>query len=145
MTYRRCEMKTRYLSLVLTVILMQVIGSGIPAYSENTGPATNGIATGLEDQTGVAVTIYNANLGLVKDQRKMQLFQGQGDVRFMDVAAQIIPASVYIKSLVNPDSLRVLEQNYEYDLLNSQKLLDKYVGKEVKLYSKIRTPREKRW
>lgn len=136
MTYRRCEMKTRYLPLVLTGILMQVIGSGTPVYSENIGIATKGIATGLEDQTGVAVTIYNVNLGLVKDQRKVQLFQGTGDVRFMDVASQIIPASVDIKSLVNPDSLRVLEQNYEYDLLNSQKLLDKYVGKEVKLYSK---------
>ena len=54
----------------------------------------------------------------------------------MDVASQIIPASVHIKSLVDPDSLRVLEQNYEYDLLNPQKLLDKYVGKEVKLYTK---------
>ncbi|HUT84218.1 MAG TPA: DUF4139 domain-containing protein [Thermodesulfobacteriota bacterium] len=129
-------MKTRYLPLVLTGILMQVIGSGTPVYSENIGIATKGIATGLEDQTGVAVTIYNVNLGLVKDQRKVQLFQGTGDVRFMDVASQIIPASVDIKSLVNPDSLRVLEQNYEYDLLNSQKLLDKYVGKEVKLYSK---------
>jgi len=129
-------MKTRYLSLVLTVILMQVIGSGTPAYSENIGIATKGIATGLEDQTGVAVTIYNVNLGLVKDERKVRLFQGIGEMNFMDVASQIIPASVDIKSLVNPDSLRVLEQNYEYDLLNSQKLLDKYVGKEVKLYSK---------
>ena len=54
----------------------------------------------------------------------------------MDVASQIIPTSVYIKSLIDPDSLQVLEQNYEYDLLNPQKLLDKYVGKEVKLYTK---------
>jgi hypothetical protein len=54
----------------------------------------------------------------------------------MDVAAQIIPASVHIKSLADPGTLRVLEQNYEYDLLNPQKLLDKYVGREVKLYTK---------
>src|SRR5512139_914730 len=58
------------------------------------------------------------------------------EVRFMDVASQIIPTSVHIRSLVNPDSLQVLEQNYEYDLLNPQKLMDKYVGKEVKLYQK---------
>ena len=54
----------------------------------------------------------------------------------MDVASQIIPTSVHIKSLINPGSLLVLEQNYEYDLLNPQKLLDKYVGREVKLFMK---------
>lgn len=93
-------------------------------------------ATGIEDQTGIAITVYNVNLGLVKDQRKIRLAKGTGEIRFMDVASQIIPASVHIKSLVNADSLRVIEQNYEYDLLNPQKLLDKYVGKEVKLFQK---------
>jgi hypothetical protein len=54
----------------------------------------------------------------------------------MDVASQIIPASVHIKSLIDPGTLGILEQNYEYDLLNPQKLLDKYVGREVKLFMK---------
>ena len=94
------------------------------------------ITTGLEDQTAVAITIYNVNLGLVKDQRQIKLQKGEGEVRFMDVASQIIPASVHIKSIIDSDSLLVLEQNYEYDLLNPQKLLDKYVGKDVKLYYK---------
>jgi hypothetical protein len=76
------------------------------------------------------------NLGLVKDQRSINLPKGSGELKFMDVASQIIPASVHIKSLINDESLQVLEQNYEYDLLNPQKLLDKYVGKEVKLYTK---------
>lgn len=94
------------------------------------------IASGAEDQKGVALTIYNVNLGLVKDQREIRLALGTGELRFMDVASQIIPTSVYIKSLINHNSLQILEQNYEYDLLNPQKLLDKYVGKEVKLYYK---------
>jgi len=93
-------------------------------------------ATTLDDQTGMAVTIYNVSLGLVKDRRTVRLPVGRGELRFMDVAAQIIPASVHISSLGGREELRVLEQNYEYDLLNSQKLLDKYVGKEVKLYQK---------
>ena len=84
----------------------------------------------------MALTIYNVNLGLVKDQRRIRLPKGIADLRFMDVAAKIIPTSVHINSLINPESLQVLEQNYEYDLLNPQKLLDKYVGKEVKLYTK---------
>ncbi|MFZ5907477.1 MAG: DUF4139 domain-containing protein [Nitrospirota bacterium] len=94
------------------------------------------LSSSLADQTGVAVTIYNVNLGLVKDQREIKLSRGTGELRFMDVASRIIPSSVYIKSLTDEGSLRILEQNYEYDLLNPQKLLDKYVGKEVKLFSK---------
>jgi hypothetical protein len=70
----------------------------------------------------------------VKDQREIDS-EVQG-VEVYGCSSQIIPASVHIKSLIDPDSLQILEQNYEYDLLNPQKLLDKYVGKEVKLYYK---------
>ncbi len=90
----------------------------------------------LDDQQSVALAIYNVGLGLVKDQRKISLPRGTGELRFMDVASQIIPTSVHIRSLADPGSLVVLEQNYEYDLLNPQKLLDKYVGREVKLSTK---------
>jgi len=94
------------------------------------------MATTQADQTGVALTVYNVNLGLVKDRRSINLARGQGELRFMDVASQIIPSSVHINSLADPESLRVLEQNYEYDLMSPQKLMDKYVGKDVKLYQK---------
>jgi hypothetical protein len=94
------------------------------------------LSSTLADQTGVAVTVYNVNLGLVKDRRKISPARGVGELRFMDVAAQIIPASVSIKSLAGPESLQVLEQNYEYDLLSPQKLMEKYIGKEVRLYQK---------
>jgi hypothetical protein len=90
----------------------------------------------IDDQQSVSLTIYNTNLGLVKDQRQLKLPKGESELRFMGVASQIIPTSVHIKSLIDPGSLIVLEQNYEYDLLNPQKLLDKYVGKEVKLFTK---------
>jgi hypothetical protein len=94
------------------------------------------MATTQADQTGVALTVYNVNLGLVKDRRNISLAKGRGELRFMGVAAQIIPASVHIRSLADPESLIVLEQDYEYDLMSPQKLMDKYVGKEVKLYQK---------
>ena len=73
----------------------------------------------------MALTVYNVNLGLVKDRRNLNIAKGRGELRFMDVAAQIIPASVQIKSLADPESLVVLEQNYEYDLMSPQKLMDK--------------------
>ena len=129
-------MRFKYLSAVLAVLFFVSIGSPAVFSAEKTANKSNTATSTLEDQTGVALTIYNVNLALVKDQRKIKLFKGIGDLRFMDVAAQIMPTSVSIKSLDNPESLLVLEQNYEYDLLDPQKLLEKYVGKEVKLFSK---------
>ncbi|HEY3275242.1 MAG TPA: hypothetical protein VGJ94_01375 [Syntrophorhabdaceae bacterium] len=99
-------------------------------------PAVESRSTDLAEQTSVEVTVYNSNIGLVKDQRKIPFIKGVQELRFMGVASQIIPTSVGIKSSSHPDGLSVIEQNYEYDLLNPAKLLDKYVGKEVKLVTR---------
>lgn len=87
----------------------------------------------LKDQQDVAITIYNSNIGLVKDTRLIELKPGIHELKFMDVAGKIDPTTVHIKSLINEPSLNVLEQNYEYDLLSPQKLLEKYVGQKVQL------------
>jgi len=87
----------------------------------------------LKDQQHVAVTIYNSNVGLVKDTRLIEFKPGIHELKFMDVAAKIDPTTVHIKSLINGSSLNVLEQNYEYDLLSPQKLLEKFVGQKVQL------------
>ncbi len=137
-------MKRRYYYVVLlTVFLLGIASSGL-ALPERGDEKSGVLSTTLKDQKGVAVTIYNVNLGLVKDQREIKLPQGIRELRFMDVASKIIPTSVYIRSLIDPQSLHILEQNYEYDLLNPQKLLDKYVGKEVKLYYRNPTQRGRR-
>lgn len=86
-----------------------------------------------DDQVAVEVTVYNNNLGLIKDTRKVELPTGQGELRFMDVASYIMPVTVHVKSLNYPQDFAVLEQNYEYDLMNADKLLDKYVGKKIKI------------
>ena len=57
----------------------------------------------------------------------------------MDIAATVNPATVHFRSLTEPGALGVLEQNYEYDLLEPEKLLRKYVGREVTL---VRTKQE---
>lgn len=129
-------MKKQYAYAVVAFLLISGIGCGIVSGSETDVTKQGPLATGMDDQDNVEVTIYNANLGLVKDQRQLNLFRGIGELRFMDVASQIIPTSVSIKSLVHSDSMLVLEQNYEYDLLNPQRLLDKYVGRDVKLYTR---------
>jgi hypothetical protein len=94
------------------------------------------LSTGIDDQKSVEITVYNSNIGLVKDLRSITLPKGIQELKFMDIASQIIPTSVSIRSPNHPDSLVVLEQNYEYDLLSPRKLLDKYVGKNVKIRSK---------
>ena len=93
------------------------------------------LAVGREAQKDVMVTIYNGNLGLVKDVRETRLPTGLHETEFTDVAAQIDPTTVHLKSLTDPAGLRILEQNYEYDLLSSQKLMEKYVGRMVRLYN----------
>ncbi len=108
----------------------------VPASSGAVDAVRTPTASTVADQTSVSLTVYNDNLGLVKDQRRLSLPRGMGELRFMDVASGIIPASVAIAAPGAADRLRILEQNYEYDLLNPQKLLDKYVGKEVQLYQK---------
>lgn len=95
--------------------------------------ATQNAISTIDDQKKMAVTIYNSNLGLVKDTRELKLPRGVSNLQFMDVAQQINPATVHVKSITSPNALGILEQNYQYDLLNRQKLLDKYVGKTVTL------------
>ncbi len=86
-----------------------------------------------EDRTDVAVTVYNKNIALVREVRGLELNKGASELRFMDVAAQINPKTTYLKSLSHPDLLTILEQNYEYDLISPDKLMEKYVGLEVQL------------
>ena len=87
----------------------------------------------LDDQVDLAVTVYNSDIALVRDVRELQLPRGGFDLRFMDIAATVNPATVHFRSLTEPSRVSVLEQNYEYDLLEPDKLLRKYVGRDVTL------------
>ena len=77
---------------------------------------------------------YGGNLpgyALVRDGRKMTLQAGNGVLRFTDVAKRIDPTTVAFESLTDPAGTRVVEQNYQYDLVNSEKLLERYVGEKI--------------
>jgi hypothetical protein len=95
--------------------------------------------TTLDDQTELSVTVYNSNIALVRDVRRLRLSRGASDLHFMDIAATVNPATVHFRSLTEPSRIAVLEQNYEYDLLEPDKLLRKYVGRDVTL---VRTRQE---
>ncbi|RME62768.1 MAG: DUF4139 domain-containing protein [Alphaproteobacteria bacterium] len=78
----------------------------------------------------LAVTIYNENLALVRDAREVTLDKGERRLAFADVSAQIRPETAALKA----DGLRVLEQNFDFDLLTPAALLEKAVGETVRLY-----------
>ena len=116
---------------------MQRLSKMIFAVALGCVAAATGFAQGLEqtttarDRQSVNITVYNSNLGLVRETRRLTLPAGRIGLRFADVTAQIRPETVHLASLTAPANLRILEQNYQYDLLNPAKLLDKFVGREI--------------
>ena len=108
---------TKFL-FTITICLVATLTAG--AQTEQT--------TTARDRQAVNITVYNSNLGLVRETRRLMLTPGQVALRFADVTSQIRPETVHLASLTAPSSLRILEQNYQYDLLNPAKLLDKFVG-----------------
>ena len=86
---------------------------------------------GLDAQTGVAVTIYNEDLALVKDRRTVSLDAGLNRLALIDVSAQIRPETALLNTAEG--RLSVLEQNFDFDLLTPEKLLEKSVGSTVRV------------
>src|ERR1041384_5868665 len=116
----------KYFSTIALVAIFFIAGIDLSAQeSEQT--------TTAKDRQSVNITVYNSNLGLVRETRRLNLPAGRIALRFADVTAQIRPETVHLASLLSPTALRILEQNYQYDLLNPAKLLDKFVGKEITL------------
>jgi len=144
MEFRKSKVQCR-LPWILsgTVALMAAAALVYPSFfkqqvfaaQEKEAPRATGSdqSTSLNDQTDLNITVYNSNIALVRDVRNLTLPSGSFRLKFMDIAATVNPATVHFRSLTEPDKLGVVEQNYEYDLLEPAKLLHKYVGKEVTL------------
>src|SRR5436190_4770028 len=116
-------------------VLVLAVGIAFLRHSATTAVAleTEHHEATLDDQVDLAVTVYNSDIALVRDVRNLQLPRGTFDLHFMDIAATVNPATVHFRSLTEPTRVNVLEQNYEYDLLEPDKLLRKYVGRDVTL------------
>jgi len=85
---------------------------------------------------GVSLTVYNQNFAVVKEIRTLNLGAKVSTIQFRDVAREIDPTSVHFRSLTDPEGTTVLEQNYEFDLLSADKLLDKYIDKSIAVLTK---------
>jgi hypothetical protein len=112
-------MKSKFSFVILSVILL----AGLAPAQAKSG----------DKSEGCALTVYNQNLVLVRDRRKLMVTRGTHSLRFEDIASTLDPTSVNVASLSDPKGFRVLEQNYEYDLVNQQKLLQKYIGQDITL------------
>ena len=82
------------------------------------------------DREAVAVTVYNDDLALVKERRRVDLPGGLTRLSLREVAAQMRPETALLRAASGP-ALTLVEQNFDFDLLTPQKLLEKYVGREV--------------
>jgi len=125
--------KTKILGSAALVALLLLLWAANGREARGVEEKLTAATTTEKDQTDLSVTVYNSNLALVRDVRQIRLEGGVFPLRFEDVAASILPATVHFRSLTDSAKLRVVEQNYEYDLLDPQKLLQKYVGREITL------------
>lgn len=84
-----------------------------------------------DQQSAVAVTIYNNDLALVRDSRKVTLAQGENDLAFINVSGGIRPETALLTA--QDDPISVIEQNFDFDLLTPQKILEKSVGQQIRV------------
>lgn len=115
--------KTMFRSLILATVVV----SFAAAYAESK------IVSRADTRADLAITIYNEGIALVRETRSMDLPNGEFHLDFLDIASEIDPTSVYFKSLTKPTAVRILEQNYLFDLMTPGKLMEKYVGETVML------------
>ncbi|MBL8478600.1 MAG: DUF4139 domain-containing protein, partial [Sterolibacteriaceae bacterium] len=88
------------------------------------------VASTAADREAVAVTVYNDDLALVKERRKVDLPAGLTRLSLREVAAQMRPETALLRAVSGP-AVQLVEQNFDFDLLTPQKLLEKYVGRQV--------------
>ncbi|RFC33873.1 MAG: hypothetical protein DID92_2727744749 [Candidatus Nitrotoga sp. SPKER] len=114
------------------VLIANMIVASFLLVSQNgiAAPQDEKVTTAL-DQKEVAVTIYNDNLALIKDARRVKLARDFNKLAWREVSAQMRPETALLRNLTNPNGFRLQEQNFDFDLLTPQKLLEKYLNKEV--------------
>jgi len=117
------NMADRYITGIVLLMFLLTGGTSMAASGEK-------VST-LADQKEVAVTIYNENLALVKDKRTLVLPAAESVLAFREVSGMMRPETALLQSTSQQQDLTVIEQNFDFDLLTPQKLLEKFVGKTI--------------
>ena len=119
-----------YLTFVL--VLTYCLGGLAWTARAEAGPSEE-LRSTLQDQQQVAVTIYNGDLALIKDRRRLDLPAGESLLALREVSGGMMAETALLREMDGQGGLQVVEQNFDYDLLTPQKLLEKYVGKAVQV------------
>jgi hypothetical protein len=114
---------------VIGIILLVLVTAGIGLNMMNSPVRIDAAAESLE------VTVYNSNLGVVKEYRTKFLGAGDNEVLYEGVASQIDPTSVKLRS--TNGNIAVQEQNFRYDIVSKEKILEKYIDKEITAYQVV--------
>jgi len=117
-------------------LLNTMIAGLIAASHASWAAPREALVTTAADQQSVAVTIYNDDLALIKDARRVALARDMNQLTWRDVSAQMRPETAQLRNLTNPAGFRLQEQHFDFDLLTPEKLLESHVGQQV---SVIRT------
>ena len=109
----------------LAIIAAVILATVLPSAAQPLRSTTAG------DRTSVDLTIYNQNLSLIREERTLTLPKGLSRAVLPQIPTTIDGTSLHFLSLTDPGAVRVLEQNYQYDLVHQSKLLERYLGKEI--------------
>jgi len=135
-------------AIVLIALASTAFPSGLAAAPGDDGPAVTVYSTadpaGFDPQEFIAQQRQGNNpsmarqvpgFGVVKELREVALTAGLNTLRFTDVAQFIDPTTVSFTDLTDPGGTAVLEQNFEFDLVSPDKLLQKYIDREIRVDS----------
>ncbi len=101
------------------------------------------LSSAATDREAVAITVYNDDLALVKERRRVEMPSGLTRLSLRDVAARMRPETALLRAVSGPP-LALVEQNFDFDLLTPQKLLEKYIGRDVTVIRSHPTTGEER-
>ena len=107
----------------LRTLVLATVLTAAPAFAQSDSLAEPNA------QGDLSVTIYNNNQALVQDVRQIPIAKGRSRVEFPDVSAMIRPETL---SFAAPGT-GIVEQNFDFDLLTPQKLMEKAIGQTVTL------------
>lgn len=113
------------------VLLRTTVAGWVFAMCQAWAAPNDEVISTASDQHSVAVTIYNDNLALVKEARQISLARGANQLAWREVSAQMRPETAQLRNMSSPAGFRLLEQNFDFDVLTPQQLLEKHVGREV--------------
>lgn len=111
--------------------------AALAALAAVSAAAQSPVVSEPESREAISLTVYNGGFAVVREVRPLVLRRGVQAVRFEGVPARIDPTSLSLASLTAPGALSVLEQNYQYNLIGTNSVLDAAVGQRVRLVREV--------